>query len=275
MFQKVVICGLNTASLKTLSCDEMDELLKKADCGDERAREDLICGNIRLVLSVIQRFSRRGVAADDLFQVGCVGLIKAIDNFDLSQNVRFSTYAVPMIVGEVRRYLRDNNMIRVSRSVRDLAYQAMREKEHLSIKLGRDPTPEEITEAINCVNCDENIDSNNIHEGGKMVSVRSVVAALDAVVEPVSLYEPIYSDGGDAVSLIDQIFDTKNTPDVLMEDLALKEALAHLGEREKQIIGMRYYLGKTQVEVAREIGISQAQVSRLEKSAIDHIRSQM
>lgn len=271
MFQKVEICGINTAGLKTLSQEQMEELLSRIKDGDLGAREKLICGNLRLVLSVIQRFSRRGVAADDLFQVGCVGLIKAIDNFDVSQNVRFSTYAVPMIVGEVRRHLRDNNMIRVSRSVRDLAYRAMHEKELLSAKLSREPSNEEITEALN-----ETLRlSAEDGEAFKPVTVRQVTAALDAVVEPMSLYDPVYSDGADTVSLIDQIYDTKNTPEILVEDLALKDALEGLCEREKQIVRLRYYAGKTQVEVAHEIGISQAQVSRLEKSAIAHIRRQM
>lgn len=272
MFQKVEICGINTASLKTLTHQQTEDYLKKVKNGDGDAREELICGNLRLVLSVIQRFSRRGVAADDLFQVGCVGLIKAIDNFDLEQNVRFSTYAVPMIVGEVRRYLRDNNMIRVSRSVRDLAYRAMHVKEVLAAKLSREPTAEEITQELNRV--DEQGEDRGDEEP-KTVTVAQVTAALDAVVEPLSLYDPIYSEGGDEVSLIDQIYDTKNTPDVLMEDLALKEALYKLPEREKQIIALRYYSGKTQVEVAKEIGISQAQVSRLEKTAINQIRKQM
>ncbi len=271
MFQKVEICGINTAALRTLSQAQMENLLRCVKAGDMSAREELICGNLRLVLSVIQRFSRRNATADDLFQVGCVGLMKAIDNFDVSQNVRFSTYAVPMIIGEIRRYLRDNNMIRVSRSVRDLAYRAMHEKELLSVKLCREPTNVEITEAIN-----RSIEANaSSEEEVKLVSVRQVTAALDAVVEPMSLYDPVYSDGTDTVSLIDQIYDTKNTPDLLMEDLALKEALEALADREKQIIRLRYYVGKTQVEVAREIGISQAQVSRLEKNAISQIRRRM
>ena len=271
MFQKVEICGINTASLNTLNQTQMEELLSRIKNGDMAAREELICGNLRLVLSVIQRFSRRNAAADDLFQVGCVGLMKAIDNFDVSQNVRFSTYAVPMIIGEVRRYLRDNNMIRVSRSVRDLAYRAMHEKELLSVELCREPTNAEITEAIN-----RSLRENAVAgEEVRPVTVRQVTAALDAVVEPMSLYDPVYSDGSDTVSLIDQIYDTKNTPDLLMEDLALKEALETLADREKQIIRLRYYVGKTQVEVAREIGISQAQVSRLEKNAISQIRRRM
>ncbi len=272
MFQKVEICGINTASLKTLSQAEMEELLERIhDRGDQAAREELICGNLRLVLSVIQRFSRRGASSDDLFQVGCIGLMKAIDHFDLSQNVRFSTYAVPMIIGEVRRYLRDNNMIRVSRSVRDLAYRAMHEKERLAALLCRDPSAEEITAALN-----ESIkNQTEKDEESRPVTVRQVSAALDAIVEPVSLFEPVYSDGQDTVSLIDQIYDTKNTPEIWMEDLALKEGVMQLAEREKEIIRLRYYVGKTQVEVAREIGISQAQVSRLEKGAIEQLRRQM
>lgn len=271
MFQKVEICGINTATLKTLDHGQIQELLREYREGRQEAREELICGNLRLVLSVIQRFCRKSVSADDLFQVGCIGLMKAIDHFDLSQNVRFSTYAVPMIVGEVRRHLRDNNMIRVSRSVRDLAYRAMHEKELLSAKLCREPTAEEIAEQINEKN-------RHLSEEGSQVptvSAQRVAAALDAVVEPVSLYDPIYSDGTDTVSLMDQIYDTKNTPEMLMEDLALREALASLASREKQIIQLRYFLGKTQVEVAGEIGISQAQVSRLEKAAIERMRKQM
>ncbi len=275
MFQKVEICGINTSQLKTITHEETRLLLEKISRGDERAREELIYCNLRLVLSVIQRFSKRSAASDDLFQVGCIGLMKAIDHFDLSQNVRFSTYAVPMIVGEVRRYLRDNNMIRVSRSVRDLAYRAFHERELLSAKLSREPTVEEITLAINEHRKAEGDSVDSKEAPFSAVSVKQVSAALDAVVEPMSLYEPIYSDGGDSVSLIDQLYDTKNTPENLMEHLSLNQALGKLGEREKEIIRLRYYAGKTQVEVAREIGISQAQVSRLEKSAIEAVRRQM
>ncbi len=267
MYQKVEICGVNTALLPVLTQEEMNRLLRLTAAGDGRAREELICGNLRLVLSVIQRFSRKNQSPDDLFQVGCIGLIKAIDHFDLSQNVLFSTYAVPMILGEVRRYLRDNNLIRVSRSVRDLAYRALHEKEDLSARLGREATIEEITKALNERTADD--------PDARPVSLREVSDALDAVVAPVSLFDPIYSDADDTASLIDQIKDTKNTTESLIESLSLQNALEKLSERERRIIDLRYFAQKTQVEVAREIGISQAQVSRLEKSALNSVRGQL
>ena len=253
-FSKVEICGVNTAKLKVLKESEKTELLKKMKNGDKNARETLINGNLRLVLSVIQRFSNRGENPDDLFQVGCIGLIKAIDNFDVTQNVRFSTYAVPMIIGEVRRYLRDNNSVRVSRSMRDTAYHAMQVKEMLINKLGRDPTVEEISIEMK-------------------KSKEEVVLALESIVEPVSLYEPIYSDGGDTIYVMDQIGD-KITDESWLEEIRLKEAIKELPTREKKILYMRFLLGKTQMEVANEIGISQAQVSRLEKCAIKQIKGQ-
>lgn len=269
MANKVEVSGVCTSTLKVLTEDEKTELLKRAKAGDASARDDLIAGNLRLVLSVIQRFMRRSDSPDDLFQVGCVGLIKAVDNFDVSQNVRFSTYAVPMIVGEVRRYLRDNNMIRVSRSVRDLAYRALGEREALSIKLDREPTAAEITAALNEKSSMEN------SEEKQMVSEKDVMDALDAVLDPVSLYDPIYADGGDAISLMDQICDVKGSSDRWIESIALHQAVGKLGEREKNILELRFYRGKTQMEVAEEVGISQAQVSRLEKGALERIRRQM
>lgn len=269
MYQKVEICGVNTAQLPLLSAQETETLLKQCAAGDAAAREALICGNLRLVLSVIQRFSRRNAVADDLFQVGCIGLMKAIDNFDLSQNVKFSTYAVPMIIGEVRRYLRDNNMIRVSRSVRDLAYRALHAKEQLSATLSREATVEEITAALN------REAPQNGQDAPVPLEARQVAAALDAVMEPLSLFEPMYADGGDEVSLIDQLCDPQNTTEKLTESLSLADALSRLNLREKRIVALRYYAGKTQVEVAQEIGISQAQVSRLEKSALARLKSRM
>ena len=253
---KVEICGVNTARLKVLSSKEMDALLLKAKDGDNNARQQLIEGNLRLVLSVIQRFEKRGESPDDLFQVGCIGLIKAVDNFDTTLDVKFSTYAVPMILGEIRRYLRDNNTIRVSRSVRDMAYRALQAKEMLSNKLNRDPTIEEIAK-----------------ETG--FSREDIVNALEAIGEPVSLYEPIYSDGGDSLYVMDQIKDTKNTDESWLTGIALNEAISTLNEREKRILLLRFYRGKTQTEVSAEIGISQAQVSRLEKGALEKIRKQL
>ena len=234
-YSKVEICGVNTAKLKVLRESEKTQLLKRMHAGDAAAREELIRGNLRLVLSVVQRFTNRGENPDDLFQVGCIGLIKAIDNFDVEQNVRLSTYAVPMIIGEIRRYLRDNNAVRVSRSMRDTAYHAMQTKEALINRLGRDPTVEEI-------------------------------------VEPVSLYEPVYSDGGDTIYVMDQLGD-KVTDENWLEEIQLKQTIRSLPAREKKILYLRFFLGKTQMEVAREIGISQAQVSRLEKNAIRQIKS--
>ena len=253
MSGKVEICGVNTARLKVLTQKEMDALLIKAKNGDKQAREKLIEGNLRLVLSVIQRFEKRGECADDLFQVGCIGLIKAISNFDPTKQVRFSTYGVPMIAGEVRRYLRDNSTIRVSRSLRDVAYRVLQCKELMITRLGREPSLEEISKELE-------------------LSQEEVSEALDAVCAPVSLYDPVYSDGGDPLMVMDQVRDTKNTEGSWMEHIALKEAFKALGEREKQILSMRFYDGKTQMEVAGLVGISQAQVSRLEKNAISAMR---
>lgn len=251
-YNKVEICGVNTAKLKVLKESEKMELLKKMHAGDKTARDKLVNGNLRLVLSVIQRFVNRGENLDDLFQVGTIGLMKAIDNFDISQNVRFSTYAVPMIIGEVRRYLRDNNALRVSRSMRDTAYHAMQVKEQLQAKLNRDPTMEEIAEALK-------------------IPVSEVVVALEAIVEPVSLYEPVYSDGGDTIYVMDQVGSMNSDSDWL-DEITIKETIRNLSPREKKILALRFMDGKTQTEVASEIGISQAQVSRLEKGAIRKIK---
>ena len=250
---KVEICGINTAKLKTLTHAEMDELLLRAKDGDRDAREKLIEGNLRLVLSVIQRFDKRGENPDDLFQVGCIGLLKAIANFDPTKQVRFSTYGVPMIAGEIRRYLRDNSAIRVSRSIRDVAYKVLQCKEALQLRLGRDPTQEEIAKDLD-------------------LPLSAVNEALDAVCAPVSLYDPVYSDGGDPLTVMDQVRDNKNTEYQWMEHIALRDAFRNLGEREKQILSLRFYDGKTQMEVANMVGISQAQVSRLEKGAISTMR---
>ena len=256
MLGKVEICGVNTTKLPTLTAAETDALLHRAKDGDAAAREKLVEGNLRLVLSVIQRFSGRGENADDLFQVGCVGLLKAIDNFDTSQNVRFSTYGVPMIIGEIRRYLRDNSSIRVSRSMRDTAYRVLQAREKLQREQQREPTVEQIARELG-------------------IRREEVVFAMDAVCDPVSLFEPIYSDGGDAVCVMDQVRDNKNTDEDWLEQIALKEAMARLSERERQILALRYSDGKTQMEVSSEIGISQAQVSRLEKNAIKSIKKNM
>ena len=253
MSGKVEICGVNTARLKVLTQEEMDTLLLKAKNGDTQAREKLIEGNLRLVLSVIQRFEKRGECPDDLFQVGCIGLIKAISNFDPSKNVRFSTYGVPMIAGEVRRYLRDNSAIRVSRSLRDVAYRVLQCKEAMMTQMGREPTMEEISKEL-------------------ALPPEDVSEALDAVSAPVSLHDPVYADGGDPLTVMDQVRDNKNTEGNWMEHIALKEAFKALGEREKQILSLRFYDGKTQMEVATLVGISQAQVSRLEKNAISAMR---
>lgn len=250
---KVEICGVNTARLKVLTQAEMDMLLRRAKEGDELAREKLIEGNLRLVLSVIQRFEKRGESPDDLFQVGCIGLIKAIRNFDPTKQVRFSTYGVPMIAGEVRRYLRDNSAIRVSRSIRDVAYRVLQCKEALLISLGREPTLEEIARELD-------------------LPTEDVSEALDAVCAPVSLYDPVYADGGDPLTVMDQVHDNKNTEDNWMDRIALRTAFRALGEREKQILGLRFMNGKTQMEVAGIVGISQAQVSRLEKSALNAMK---
>ena len=253
MQRKVELSGVNTAQLKQLSHAQMDELLLQAKQGDEHARQTLIEGNLRLVLSVIQRFDKRGENPDDLFQVGCIGLMKAISNFDPTKQVRFSTYGVPMIAGEVRRYLRDNSAIRVSRSLRDVAYRVLQCKEAMQIRLGREPTLEEISRELN-------IPSSDVSE------------ALDAVCSPVSLYDPVYSDGGDPLTVMDQVRDTKNTEHNWMEHIALQNAFQNLTPREKQILSLRFYDGKTQMEVAGSLGISQAQVSRLEKGAISSMR---
>ena len=250
---KVEICGVNTSKLKVLSQREMDALLLRSKSGDDRAREALIEGNLRLVLSVIQRFDKRGECPDDLFQVGCIGLIKAISNFDPGKNVRFSTYGVPMIAGEVRRYLRDNSAIRVSRSLRDLAYRVLQCKETMLAQMGREPSNEEIARELD-------------------LQVSEVEQALDAVCAPVSLFDPVYADGGDPLTVMDQVRDTKNTEGNWMERIALREAFHALGDREKQILSLRFYDGKTQMEVAGALGISQAQVSRLEKGAISAMR---
>ena len=250
---KVEICGVNTSKLPLLSKEEKEELFVKIKAGDEKAREKFINGNLRLVLSVIQRFYGRGETADDLFQVGCVGLIKAIDNFDLTQNVQFSTYAVPMIIGEVKRYLRDNNSIRVSRSVRDLAYKAIQFKEKYLKEHGKEPTIEEIAKDLE-------------------VEREEIVFSSDAIQDPVSLQEPIYNDGTESLYVIDQIKDAKNTDDIWAENITIAGALEKLNEKERMIITKRFFNGRTQMEVASEIGISQAQVSRLEKNAIMHIK---
>ena len=250
---KVEICGVNTARLKTLTHAEMDTLLRLAKAGDKKAREKLIEGNLRLVLSVIQRFDKRGESPDDLFQVGCIGLMKAIANFDPDKQVKFSTYGVPMIAGEVRRYLRDNSAIRVSRSIRDVAYRVLQCKEAMVCRMNREPTLEEIAKELD-LPCEE------------------VSQALDAVCAPVSLYDPVYADGGDPLTVMDQVRDTKNTEHNWMEHIALQDAFRALGQREKQILSLRFYDGKTQMEVACVLGISQAQVSRLEKGAIAAMR---
>lgn len=252
-FNKVELCGVNTSKLKVLKEKEKMELLRKIREGDKNARNELINGNLRLVLSVIQRFTNRGENLDDLFQVGCIGLIKAIDNFDVSQNVRFSTYAVPMIIGEIRRYLRDNNSVRVSRSLRDTAYHAMQIKERLTNENQKEPTVEEIAKEMN-------------------IKKEEVVLALEAIVEPVSLYEPLYNDGGDIIYVMDQVGDS-NSDDNWIDEIVFKQSIEKLSDREKKILSMRFMQGKTQTEVAKEIGISQAQVSRLEKSAINNIKS--
>ncbi len=257
MHGKVEICGVNTSKLKVLSSEETNELLKRYRDGDLNAREELISGNLRLVLSVIQRFSNRGESVDDLFQVGCVGLIKAIDNFDVTLGLRLSTYAVPMVIGEIRRYLRDNSALRISRSMRDTAYRALQIKERLTNENQREPSVSEIAKEMD-------------------MKVSDVVFALDGIMDPVSLYEPVYSDsGGDTICVMDQIGDTRNTDDNWLEKIALKEAISRLNERERHILSLRFFDGKTQTEVANEIGISQAQVSRLEKGAIDRIKQDL
>ena len=250
---KVEICGVDTSALPVLTNERMRQLFPLVHGGDRAAREEFINGNLRLVLSVVQRFSNRGENADDLFQVGCIGLIKALDNFDVSQNVRFSTYAVPMIIGEIRRYLRDNNPIRVSRSLRDTAYKALQARDLLSSRLDREPTIGEIAREIG-------------------VAEEDVVFAMEAIQDPVSLFEPVYNDGGDAIYIIDQVKDQKQSDALWLENLAVSEALRRLNEREQKILRLRFFEGRTQMEVAGEIGISQAQVSRLEKNALQHMR---
>ena len=256
MQNKVELCGVNTAKLKVLKNEETQALLRQAKAGDRQAREELINGNLRLVLSVIHKFSNRGENVDDLFQVGCIGLIKAIDNFNTDLDVRFSTYGVPMIVGEIRRYLRDNSAMRVSRAMRDTAYKVLQAKEAYIAKYQKEPTVEEIAKLLE-------------------IKREDVVFALDAIVDPVSLYEPIYSDSGDTVCVMDQVKDNKNTDEQWLERIALKEAVSHLSEREQKILAMRFYQSKTQMEVSEEIGISQAQVSRLEKNALKQIRKEL
>ncbi len=253
LVNKVEICGVNTAKLPVLTSSKIRELLVSMQNGEASARDELINGNLRLVLSVIQRFNNRGEYVDDLFQVGCIGLMKAIDNFDLSQNVKFSTYAVPMIIGEIRRHLRDNNPLRVSRSLRDIAYKALQARDLLVNKNSREPTVAEIAEQL-------------------QVPREEVVFALDAIQDPVSLFEPIYHDGGDPIFVMDQIGDDKEIDGQWLEGLSIKEAMSRLNERESSILKKRFFEGRTQMEVAEEIGISQAQVSRLEKSALKHMR---
>ena len=256
MINKVEICGVNTSKLPVLNSSEMRQLFVVMQAGNLDARSKLINGNLRLVLSVIQRFTNRGEYVDDLFQVGCIGLMKAIDNFDLSQNVKFSTYAVPMIIGEIRRYLRDNNPIRVSRSLRDVAYKALQVRDSLVNRFSREPSINEIANEL------------------KMPR-EEIVFALDAIQEPISLFEPIYHDGGDPIFVMDQISDDKNLDGNWLEGIAVREAMHKLSDREKLILSLRFYEGKTQMEVAEEIGISQAQVSRLEKAALKHMRKHM
>ena len=250
------ICGVNTSKLKVLKNDETQALLLRAKQGDMKAREELIAGNLRLVLSVIQRFANRGENADDLFQVGCIGLIKAIDNFNTDLDVRFSTYGVPMIVGEIRRYLRDNSTMRVSRAMRDTAYKVLQAKEAYMAEHQREPTVDEIARMLE-------------------LKREDVVFALDAIVDPVSLYEPVYSDSGDTICVMDQVRDSKNTDENWLEQIALREAIAKLSDREKRILSLRFFQGKTQMEVSTEVGISQAQVSRLEKNALRQIKKDL
>ena len=256
MINKVEICGVNTSKLPVLTEEEKQALFVKIKQGDKAARHEFIQGNLRLVLSILQRFNNRGENVDDLFQIGCIGLIKALDNFDTSHDVKFSTYAVPMIIGEIRRYLRDNNSIRVSRSVRDTAYKALAVKEKLTAKTGKEPTLEQIAKELN-------------------IPREDVSLALDAILDPVSLQEPVYHDGADAVFVMDQVKDEKNIDDSWLEKISLKEAMKKLGDRERHILNLRFFEGKTQMEVASEIGISQAQVSRLEKNALLHLRKHL
>lgn len=254
MYNKVEICGVDTSKLPVMKEKEKEKLLKAVREGDKTAREKLINGNLKLVLSVIQRFTGRGENLDDIFQIGCIGLIKSIDNFDITQNVRFSTYAVPMIIGEIRRYLRDNSPVRVSRSIKDVAYRAMKMKEQLISELGREPTVDELAEKLDLARSE-------------------VVLALESIVEPMSLQEPVYSDGGDTIYVLDQIGDNNDDKNWL-DEISFREAIKNLGEREKKILQLRFIDGRTQMEVSKEIGISQAQVSRLEKNAIDRIKGE-
>ena len=253
MINKVEICGVNTSELPVLNEKQKTELMLKIKKGDENARQQFINGNLRLVLSVIQRFSHRDENADDLFQIGCIGLIKAVDNFDLSHNVKFSTYAVPMIIGELRRYLRDNTPIRVSRSLRDIAYKALRAKEDYVNLHSKEPAIEELSKILD-------------------IPKEDIVFALEAIQDPVSLFEPAYNDGTDTLYIMDQVKDKKNTDESWLEEIALKEAMKRLTDREKLIVNLRFYSGRTQMEVAEEIGISQAQVSRLEKNALERMK---
>lgn len=255
---KVMICGVNTSKLKVLTEEEKQALMKRVRDGDEDARREMICGNLRLVLSIVQRFAGRKENPDDLFQVGCIGLIKAVDNFDIEKEVMFSTYAVPMIIGEVRRYLRDSTSVRISRSVRDLAYKALQARDELSASLDRDPTPEEIASHIGATR-------------------EQVVNAMEAIIEPISLYEPVFSENGDSLYVIDQLSDHSRdaTDESWLENIALREAVRTLTPREQKIIHLRYFRDKTQMEIASEIGISQAQVSRVEKAALEKLRKQL
>ena len=253
MINKVEICGVNTSKLPILSNEEKKELLEKIKNGDTEAREKFIQGNLRLVLSVVQRFSGRNESADDLFQIGCIGLIKSIDNFDISLNVQFSTYAVPMIIGEIRRYLRDNNIVRVSRSVRDLAYKTIQVRERLTKETGKEPGIEEIAKELE-------------------TTPEDIAFSLDAIQDPVSLQEPVYNDGADSIYIMDQVKDVKNTDELWAENITILEAMKKLSDKEKLIVNKRFFDGRTQMEVAEEIGLSQAQVSRLEKSAIERIK---
>ena len=255
-YNKVEICGVNTSDLKVLTDEEKHDLLLKVKEGDEEARKTLINGNLRLVLSIIQRFTGRKENLDDLFQVGCIGLVKAVDNFNTDLDVKFSTYAVPMIIGEIRRYLRDNTAIRISRSVRELAYRSLQAREELIAINEKEPTVEQIAERL----------------GEKK---EAVLRAMEAIVEPISLYEPVFNDNGDALYLMDQLSDSSTGDEVWLENIVLREALMHLNEREQRIIKLRFYRNKTQMEIAEEIGISQAQVSRLEKAALEKMRKQM
>ena len=255
-YNKVEICGVNTSTLKVLSDEEKRALLLRVKDGDNEARQELIYGNLRLVLSIVQRFTGRKENLDDLFQVGCIGLCKAVDNFNVELDVKFSTYAVPMIIGEIRRYLRDNNSIRISRSVRDLAYKALQVREELTKEKSEDPTVEEI--------------ANRLGE-----KKETVVHALEAIIEPISLYEPVFTEGGDSIYVLDQISDSSSSDEIWLENIVLREAIGRLSERERKIIYMRYYMNRTQMEIAAEIGISQAQVSRLEKAALRQMKTQM